>query len=145
MRPRSVLVVDDEPVFARAAAKVLSRAGYEVLTVQTLSPALELLNSRFFDAVITDLSLVGTRGLEGLDIARLAKRRSPDVRVILVTAHGSDEVDQRAAECGVDQKLDKPVSLALLKQVLTDLGIGETETGAVAPLNGDGRHPDGAG
>jgi CheY-like chemotaxis protein len=116
-------VVDDEPVFAGAAKKVLSRAGYEVLTAEALAPAVALLRSRFFDAVITDLSLEGTKGLEGLEIGRLAKARKPDVKVILVTAFGSDEVSRQATESGVDLQLDKPVSLVLLKQVLSDFGL----------------------
>jgi len=129
VKPRSLIVVDDDPVFTGAASRVLSRAGYEVLTAQTLSAARELLNSRVFDAVITDLSLDGTRGFEGLEVAKLAKARNPNVKVILITAHGSDEVERRAAESGVDLKLDKPVSLAFLKQVLTDSGLGRTERG----------------
>ena len=128
MKLRSVLVVDDEPVFVGAAKKVLSRGGYEVLTAEALSPAMALLDSRFFDAVITDLSLEGTRGLEGLAIAKSAKARNPDVRVILVTAFGSDEVSRQAVECGVDLQLGKPVSLALLRQVLSDFGLGGTGT-----------------
>ena len=135
MKPCSLLVVDDDTVFVRAAARVLSRAGYEVLTAQTLSIAIELLHSRVFDAVITDLSLDGTRGLEGLEIARLVKARNPDVRVILITAHGSDEVDRQAGEAGVDLKFDKPVSLALLKRVLADFGLGrpQAETEPAGP------------
>lgn len=121
--PRSVLVVDDEPAFTGAADKVLSRAGYEVLIAESLSAATGLLNSRLFDAVITDLSLNGTMGYEGLEIARLARSRNPDVRVILVTAFGSDEASRQAVECGVDLQLDKPVSLGLLRRVLSDFGL----------------------
>ena len=129
MEPRSLLIVDDDPVFTGAAARVLARAGYEVLTAQTLVTAQELLNSRAFDAVITDLSLDGTRGSGGLEIAKLAKARNPDVTVILVTAHGSDEVDRQAAASGIDLKLDKPVSLAFLKQALVELLLGRTMAG----------------
>ena len=133
MKIHSVLVVDDEPVFAGAAKKVLSRGGYEVLTANALSPAMALLSSRLLDAVITDLSLDGTRGLEGLEIAKVAKVQNPNVKVIMVTAFGSDEVSRKAMECGVDLLLDKPVSVGLLIQVLTDFGLGGTGTGRKPP------------
>ena len=144
MKPRSLLlVVDDEPAFTGAADKVLSRAGYEVFTAESLPAATAFLSSRLFDAVITDLSLNGTMGSEGLEIARLARARNPNVRVILVTAFGSDEVSRRAAECGVDLQLDKPVSLARLRQELTDFGIRGTEPDKKARprLGSDGRQP----
>ena len=129
MKPRSLLlVVDDEPAFTGAADKVLSRAGYEVLTAESLSVATGLLNSRLFDAVITDLSLNGTMGYEGLEIATLARARNPDVKVILVTAFGSEEASRQAVECGVALQLEKPVSLAFLRRALTELGIPGTET-----------------
>lgn len=97
--------------------------GSEVLTAGGLSEAMVLLGSHCFDAVITDLSLEGTRGLEGLEVARSAKTRNPGVKVILVTAYGGDEIGEQVAECGVDLELAKPVSLALLRQVLTDFGL----------------------
>ena len=122
-------MVDDEPAFTGAANKVLSRAGYEVLTAESLSAATGLLNSRLFDAVVTDLSLNGTMGSEGLEIARLARARNPDVRVILVTAFGSEAASRQAVECGVNLQLDKPLSLARLRRELTDFGVRGTETG----------------
>lgn len=128
-----ILLVEDEPVFAGAAAKVLSRAGYDVVTADSLEPAAAVLETGRFDAVITDLSLDGTRGQEGLQIARLAKRRNPGTAVILVTAYGNEDTSRRASASGVDLKLDKPVSLALLKQVLHDFGLAVSANHAMPP------------
>ena len=130
MERRTVLVVDDEPIFTGAAKKVLSRAGYEVATAGALSGALALLHNCRFDAVITDLSLEGTRGQEGLAIARTAKARNPAICVILVTAFGSDEVRRKADEVGIELQLDKPVSLAHLVEVLAGFGVTGAGAGA---------------
>lgn len=120
MRCLSVLVVDDDAAFTCAAVKVLSRSGCEVQSAQTLKGALSALNSRLFDAVITDLSLVGTWGREGLEVARTAKSRSSSTRVILITAYCSEEISALLRLSGVDICLDKPVSLQQLQGMLAE-------------------------
>lgn len=70
-RARSVLIVDDDEVFARALARVLKSAGFIVTLVESGFAALELLKSQVFALILTDLQMPRMTGLELLKELRL--------------------------------------------------------------------------
>lgn len=75
-----VLVVDDEPLVARACQILLKRSGYDALVVDNGMAALEMLKSESFDVIITDFYMPGFSGDELVDEV---KRQNPSQRVIL--------------------------------------------------------------
>lgn len=74
-----------------------------------------------YQLILTDLSLTGDHGTEGLDLIRYAREHYPESRIILMTAHGSPEIEREARRCGVDAILNKPVPLPHLAQVVGGL------------------------
>ena len=105
----AVLVVDDEIEVARVFARGLAYAGYETQVVTGGAEALNLLATRAFDALLSDIHMPG---MSGVDLQRLARAKDPDLAVLLVTA--AQDID-RAVECmreGVYDYLLKPVSMA---------------------------------
>ncbi len=62
MKPRRVLVVDDEPAVRRALEKALSRAGHAVMLAPSGEQACDLLNGQEVDAVLMDLRMPGMSG-----------------------------------------------------------------------------------
>jgi CheY-like chemotaxis protein/anti-sigma regulatory factor (Ser/Thr protein kinase) len=85
-----VLVVDDSPVDRRLAGRLLERPGrYHVEYASDGLEALEHLEDSLPLAVVTDLQMPG---MDGLALVRAAHRRYPNVPLILMTAHGSEEL-----------------------------------------------------
>jgi CheY-like chemotaxis protein len=68
------LVVDDEPTICRLIATVLRSNGWETMTAPDAETALDLLEERTPDVVITDIRLPGANGVE------LAERIKSDER-----------------------------------------------------------------
>jgi len=100
-----LLVADDEEPQRRALSGILERAGYEVATADTGQRALELLDGRTFDLLLTDQRMPVLDGLELLDRAR---RLVPDLPVVLMTAYGSVSSAVEAMKRGAVDYLTKP-------------------------------------
>ena len=113
-----VLVVEDEPKLAALLVDYLSAAGHRPTWVDHGTRALELLRNAHFDAVLLDLTLPGT---DGLDVCR-ALRESSDMPVLMITAR-VEEIDRLIGlEAGADDYICKPFSprevVARVKAVL---------------------------
>lgn len=116
--PARVLVVEDEPRLASLLVDYLKAAGHEPTWIDHGTRAMELLRSDAFDAVLLDLSLPGT---DGLEVCRTLRRTS-DVPVLMITAR-VEEIDRLVGlESGADDYICKPFSprevVARVKAVL---------------------------
>jgi len=111
----SVLVVDDEPDLLTLYELTLLREGLEVETAETLQQARDVLQSRVFRAVISDMRLPDGTGLELLQWLEKAGRRE---KVIVVTAYGSPENAVTALKAGAFDYLTKPVDLRQFRSVV---------------------------
>ena len=117
-----MLVVDDEQLVRFALEDFFSLRGYRVDTAATLEEATALLERHGYAVVLTDLRLDGPGGgMEGLQVAALARARQPSPRVLVLTADGSPEVSARALAVGADSVLRKPWRLPELEQLVVHL------------------------
>jgi DNA-binding response OmpR family regulator len=118
---KRILIVDDDPLFAKALCDTLQGEGYWVETtsggragIETFHAALDGANS--FAAVITDL---GMHEVDGRQVAAAVKKASPSTPVILLTGWGqwfeSKENDPPPVDCIVA----KPPKLRELREALT--------------------------
>jgi len=110
-----VLVVDDEPDLRTLYELTLLREGYRVDAAGTLAEAWQLLDSRRFDAVITDMRLPDGLGLELLQ--RMGAQQRAE-RCIVMTAYGSAENAVEALKAGAFDYLTKPVDLKQFRTVV---------------------------
>jgi DNA-binding response OmpR family regulator len=103
-----VLVVDDEEDFLESIVKRLELRGIEVDGVGDGTAALEILTRKPFDVVVLDIKMPGMDGIEAL---RQIRSRYPDVEVIVLTGHASQEFRRLGRELGAFDYLIKPVRL----------------------------------
>jgi two-component system KDP operon response regulator KdpE len=103
---RRVLVVDDEPQIRRALRLVLRANGYDVSEVGTGEGALDALVIQPFDLMILDLMLPD---LDGVEVCRRLREWSR-LPVVVLSAHGEEEVKVRALDEGADDYVTKPFS-----------------------------------
>jgi len=116
-----VLIVDDSPVDRRLAGKMLEtrpdssdepgETGLTVVYASDGKEALETIARESPDAVVTDLQMPG---MNGLDLVLQVRARFPLVPVILMTAHGSEELAVRALTSGAASYVPK-------REMATDL------------------------
>jgi DNA-binding NtrC family response regulator len=102
---KKILVVDDEPSVTGSLEVILSGAGYEVLTANSVTASVAILNRTSVDLVITDLRLSDATGI---DLIKHIKKNSPEIEVILMTAYGSLDITIEAIKAGAYYYLEKP-------------------------------------
>jgi len=107
-----ILIVEDESTLRTNIARYLSRAGYNVSSVETGRAAIAELDRSTFDLVITDLRLPDIDGLAVLDHVRVT---SPESFVLIMTAYASIESAVEALRRGAHDYVLKPMSLADLQ------------------------------
>ncbi len=110
MERKNVLIVEDAVETALALARALEHplCGHHHVEVTTSADmALKGLGHCTFDLIITDLNLPGMNGLELIhDIRRI----HPSTRLMLITAFGSPEIEERVERLGASY-LSKPFGL----------------------------------
>jgi signal transduction histidine kinase/ActR/RegA family two-component response regulator len=110
-----ILVVDDEPKLAQLLQSFLELQGHRASTVTGGAEALALLGRESFDLLLTDL---GMPGMSGWDLAREARRRQPDLPVILVSGWGAQIDPQHVAETGITEVIQKPYTFETVHKVI---------------------------
>jgi two-component system response regulator PilR (NtrC family) len=82
MLPFDVLVVDDERMIRELLRRVLENVCRSVTTAESGQEAIDLLETREFQLVITDLRMPGKGGL---DVLRAAHARSVAIRLLVIS------------------------------------------------------------
>jgi CheY-like chemotaxis protein len=117
----SVLVVDDVHDVTEMIALFLKHAGYEVVTADSATTALQFAESRNFDLVISDIGMPEMNGYELAGALRgLADYQS--IPIIAVTGYTEYDDRGRSLQAGFNAHLTKPIDptdlLNLINQLL---------------------------
>ena len=103
-------------------AQALSGEGYDVISVEDGSKAIEAAQAQHFDFIITDLVMPESNGWKLLEMVK--QTRSP-TRVIVMTAHGKEDTRRMAKEKGAWAYVEKPYLLKKVKEILKEAFNGE--------------------
>jgi CheY-like chemotaxis protein len=101
-----VLVVEDNPGMRRVSTRQIQELGYRVLQCDRAATALEILQREPVDLLLTDIVMPG--GLDGVELARLAKERWPALKIVLTSGFPQARVDGNGELLGTLQLLSKP-------------------------------------
>ena len=105
-REGKILLVDDDPGLLRLLSIRLRAEGYEVEAVESAHKALGVLNRFSPDLVITDLRM---DKMDGIGLLKELQTKSPGLRVIIITAHGTIPDAVTATQHGAFGFLTKPI------------------------------------
>jgi two-component system, cell cycle sensor histidine kinase and response regulator CckA len=116
----SILLVDDEAHVSSILAEVLTENGYRVLTTASGEQALSLLAQRgsTIDLVITDLKMPGMNGVE---LARRIRSAHPELKVVLISGHVDESMEQERSGGAVSAFLPKPFTSQVLTKTIRDV------------------------
>lgn len=112
----SVLIVDDEPAFCAALARMVERFGHRARHVTDGKTGLDLVDRDPPDVILLDLLMPNMDGPQFL--ARL-RETQPEIPVILVTGCLDGELLKRAMSFAPVMLIAKPVERSLLERTLT--------------------------
>ena len=114
MQPR-VLVVDDDADVRKMLVRVLRRAGFEVVDIDSGRRALSELEKQRFDVVVSDVHMPDG---DGLDVVRGVRRYDLDLPVILVSGKPDVHSAATALEFGAFRYLTKPIDIEPFERVV---------------------------
>jgi len=130
----SILVLDDEPIVGKRLRPALAKSGYEVDVVESGAAALAHLAARNYDIVVTDVRM---EGVDGLEVLRQARARSPRTAVILITGYATVELARAALTMGAFDFIAKPFKLddlrAVIARAAAQLAADDAAAGATSP------------
>jgi len=111
----SILIIDDEEGVRITLKKIMEREGYQVDTAADFENAIQLLDKKTYDTVITDILLAG---MSGLDLLRAIKERDQELPVIVITGEPNLETAKESIRYGAYDYIEKPVTKANLPPIV---------------------------
>ena len=117
MKPRRILLVDDEPGIRQSLGGVLEDEGYAVTSVGTGEDCLTSLAASEFELVLLDIWLPGMDGMEVLSRVQEIPAAERPV-VVMISGHGSIEAAVKATKLGAFDFLEKPLSIEKVSVVV---------------------------
>ena len=111
----SILILDDEPIVVRRLRPALEKVGYQVETFTHSADALERIEQRSFDIVITDLKM---EGVDGMQFLSRVKELWPRTEVIVITGFATMATTKESFQKGVFDFLAKPFKIAEIQEAV---------------------------
>jgi len=113
--PSKVLLVDDEREFVQTLSERLFLRDMGSAVAYDGESALSLVKEDEPEVMILDLRMPG---IDGIEVLRRVKKSRPDIEVIILTGHGSEEDKKVCMELGAFAYLHKPVDIDVLSKTL---------------------------
>lgn len=107
-----VLFVEDDPTLRMLTGEVIAELGHEVTLSESAEEALEQLGAHPFDVLLTD---VGLAGMSGIELARQARQRHPELALVIASGYAVD-----AREEGIEslRVMLKPYDIHQVRELL---------------------------
>jgi CheY-like chemotaxis protein len=115
-----ILVVDDIVDVREMLTMFLTHAGFQVTSAESACEALQAVNDRSFDLIISD---VGMPQMNGFELATRLRQlsRYKDVPMIAVTGYSEYEDGERALQSGFTAQFVKPIDPSQLVTLIEEL------------------------
>ena len=115
MKDIKVLLVDDEEEFVQSLAERIKMRELGSDVALNGEEALAKLKEKLPDVMILDFKMPG---IDGLTVLEQVKKAYPGVQVIMLTAHGTPEIEKKARDLGAFDYLQKPVGIDTLTRII---------------------------
>ena len=126
----TILVVDDDEAVGTVLSAIIQQGGMNAEAVLGGPEALQRLERRPYEAVITDLRMPG---IDGMTLLRRIRRRWPDTPVVMLTAHGSVDMAVEAMKLGAAEFMLKPFDREEILQVVRRVTRAAARTSSQPP------------
>ncbi|MFH1123496.1 MAG: response regulator [Pseudomonadota bacterium] len=112
-----LLLVDDEEGYVNVLSNRLAKRKIDVTKALSGTKGIQALRKEDFDVAVLDLKM---EGMDGIDLLKVFKKMVPEMPVIMLTGHGSEEAAREGMEYGAFDYLLKPCELEELIKKIKD-------------------------
>lgn len=106
--PIRLLLVDDEEGFVSVLTKRMVRRNINVTVALSGTEGIQALRKQDFDVAVLDLKM---EDMDGIEVLKIFKKMYPEMAVIMLTGHGSEQAAKEGMEYGAFDYLTKPCEL----------------------------------
>ena len=110
-----ILIVDDEEIVRHTVERFLDFLGHDSECAEDGLSGQRALEKGDYDAAIVDLRMPG---LNGISLLVWAKEVRPDIKIIIISGHGTDDAVQKIMKAGAFAFLSKPFQLNEIKGLM---------------------------
>ena len=103
-----LLLVDDEEAYVNILANRMAKRGFDVTKAMSGTAGIEALRKEEFDVAVLDLKM---EDMDGIEVLKIFKKMAPNMEVIMLTGHGSEQAAREGVEFGAFDYLTKPCEL----------------------------------
>jgi CheY-like chemotaxis protein len=112
-----ILVVEDDKEFGATLGRILRRAGFDVVVATDFRTALGVLEAeRPVDLMLTDIVMPGS--VNGIALARMARLRRRDLKVVYLTGYNVPNVEAEASGPILRKPIDDAVLVSEIERAL---------------------------
>jgi two-component system, response regulator RegA len=112
-----VLLVDDEAAYVRILAKRLTRRNFHVATAFSGIQGVQAVRKAEFDVAVLDLKM---EDIDGIEVLKIFKTMVPQMAVIMLTGHGSEQAARDGIQFGAYDYVLKPCDFDDLVKKIED-------------------------
>ena len=112
---KRILVLDDEEMIRDLLQETFQNKGYHVDTAMNGKEAMEIVNQKPYDLMVTDLRLPDVSGMK---VLTTVKKKHPSIGIIMITAYGSIKNAVKAMKKGAFDYISKPFNLDEMELVV---------------------------
>jgi len=103
-----LLLVDDEEAYVNVLANRMAKRSIEVTKALSGTAGIQALRKEDFDAAVLDLKM---EDIDGIEVLKVFKKMVPNMPVIMLTGHGSEQAARQGIDLGASDYLTKPCDL----------------------------------
>lgn len=110
-----IMILDDEPIVGKRLKPALTKVGCNVEVYQDPKEALDRIDQKLFDIVVTDIRM---DEIDGLQVLERVVKKSNHTKVIMITGYAMMAVAREAMEKGAFDFIAKPFRPDDLRKVI---------------------------
>jgi len=114
-RVLEICIIDDEVVVCKRLQQVLSKAKHSVETFVDSRQAIERIDEKNFDIVVTDIRM---DNIDGMEVLNHVLSKDGNTKVILITGYATIEIAREAQAKGAFDFISKPFKPQDLQKII---------------------------
>lgn len=122
----AILFVEDDPTLRMLTGEVMEELGHDVSLCESAEAALELLDERRFDVLLTD---VGLTGMSGIELVRQARTRDAGMSVVIASGYAISARDEGLEDL---RTMLKPYDIHQVRSLLEEIQAERAQAGSAS-------------
>ncbi len=115
---KTVLLIDDDKSIRETITDILTDEGYNVISAENGMRGINLCKDNDVDIALVDLWLPN---IDGMTVIQEMLKIKPDIKIIVISAHGNIQTAVDALKIGAKDFLEKPISIDKLLESIRNL------------------------